>query len=54
VSDDRGLERDDAAARGQRGGDIGVDRQLHLRAAARMTGLAALAREELGRVGEDR
>ena len=54
VRDDGGLERDDGSARRERRGDLGLDRELHLGAAARVTGLAAIAGEKLDRVGEDR
>jgi hypothetical protein len=54
VRDDRGLKGNDGPARGERGGDLRVDRELHLGAAACVPGLAAVAGEQLDRVGEHR
>jgi len=54
MSDDCGLQRDDGPLGSKCRSDLWADRELHLGAAACMSGLAALAGEQLDRVGEDR
>ncbi len=54
MRDDGRLQRDDGPMRRERRSDLRVDREPHLGAAASVTGLAALASEQLDRVGEDR
>jgi len=54
MCDDGGLECHDCPTRRERRSDLRVDRELHLGAAACVSGLAALAGEQLDRVGEHR